>query len=57
MVEEYHDEYLHMMVDCKTGDHNLDKAIEMAVKGYVYLIVYCIQTDKFGEFLDKMEDI
>lgn len=57
MVEEYHDECLHVMVDCKTGNRDIDKAVEMSIKGYINLVVYSLKTGKFGELLDKVQHI
>lgn len=57
MVKEYHGEFLHVIIDCKTGNKNLDKSIEGTILGYIYLIIYCIQEGKFGQLLKKSEEI
>lgn len=57
MVEEYHDEFLHVIADCKTGDRRMDKAIEKMIAGYVHLIVYCVRTNQIPKLIDKMQDL
>jgi hypothetical protein len=57
MVKEYNDEFLHVIIDSKTGNENLDKSIENAMLGYVYLVAYCLQEDKFGQLIEKIGTI
>lgn len=57
MVEEYHDQFLHVMVDCKTGDPGTDKAVEHMMIGYANLVMYCVKTNKLSILIDKMEDL
>ena len=33
MVKEYHNDFLHFVVDCKTGNDEVDKGVESAIKG------------------------
>lgn len=57
MVKEYHDELLHLIVECKTGNENLDRSIENAILGYVNLALYCLETDKFDQLITKTREI
>jgi hypothetical protein len=57
MAKEYHSEFLHVIIDCKTGNENLDKSIESTILGYVHLAVYCLGTGKFGQLLEKIGTI
>lgn len=57
MVEEFHNEYLHVMIDCKTGNHLLDKTIEKTIKGYVHLVAFCYECNKLGILIDKIQKI
>lgn len=53
MAREYHDEFLHVIVDCKTGNEILDQSVESTILGYVYLVVYCLEKDKFDQLIAK----
>lgn len=57
MVKEYHSKVLHVVVDCKTGNEEMDKAIESSISGYVYLVVHALQTEQMGVLIDKTQDI
>jgi len=57
MVKEYHSEFLHVVIDCKTGNEYMDKAIESSISGYVHLVIHTIQTGQMGVLIDKTRDI
>ena len=57
MVKEYHNDFLHVVIDCKTGNEDMDKAIESSIAGYVYLVVYALEKEKMGVLIDKVQDI
>lgn len=57
MVKEYHSKFLHVVVDCKTGNEEMDKAIESSISGYVYLVVHALQTEQMAVLIDKTQDI
>lgn len=57
MVKEYHNDFLHVVIDCKTGNEDMDKAIESSIAGYVYLVVYALEKEKMGALIDKVQDI
>lgn len=57
MVKEFHNEFLHVVVDCKTGNDEADKGIENAITGYVYLVLYAVEIGKMLELIDKTRDI
>ena len=57
MVKEYHNDFLHVVIDCKTGNEDMDKAIESTIAGYVYLVVYALEKEKMGVLIDKVQDI
>lgn len=57
MVKEYHDESLHVIIDCKTGNETLDKGIEYTILGYVNLAVYCLEKDKFDQLATKSREM
>jgi hypothetical protein len=57
MVKEFHNEFLHVVVDCKTGNNETDKGIENAIIGYAYLVLYALEIGKTFELLDKTKDI
>jgi len=57
MVKEYHNDFLHVVIDCKTGNEDMDKAIESTIAGYVYLVVYALEKEKMGALIDKVQDI
>lgn len=53
MAEEFHNSFLHVVIDCNTGNGNLDKSIEKNILSYVYLTVYCIENGRMKELLEK----
>ena len=55
MVQEYHDEFLHVVIDCKTGNPELDKAIEKTISGYIYLVIHAVKIGKLGLLIDKIQ--
>lgn len=57
MVKEYHNEFLHVVVDCKTGNEAIDEGVESSIAGYVYLVLYALGARKMDELTDKMRDI
>jgi hypothetical protein len=57
MVKEYHNELLHVVVDCKTGNDGVDKGIENAIVGYVYLVLHALEVGKIDELIDKTKCI
>ena len=57
MTKEYHDEFIHVIVDCKTGKEILDQSIEDAILGYVYLAIYCLEKGKFGQLVAKSREM
>lgn len=57
MVKEYHGEFLHVIIDCNTGNKNLDKSIESSILGYVYLAIYCLVEGKFSQLIKKTEEL
>jgi hypothetical protein len=57
MVKEFHNKFLHVVVDCKTGNDGTDKGIENAITGYVHLVLYAVESGKMFELIDKTKDI
>lgn len=57
MTKEYHDESLHVIIDCKTGNKILDQSIESTILGYVYMAVYCLEKDKFDQLIEKSREM
>lgn len=57
MVKECHTKFLHVVVDCKTGNEDMDKAIENSISGYVHLVIFALEKGKMGELIDKTQDI
>lgn len=57
MSKEYHDEFLHVIVDCKTGNESVDKGVENAILGYVYLAIYCLENGKFDQLIKKSREM
>lgn len=57
MAEEFHNSFLHVVIDCNTGNSSLDKSIEKAILGYVYLVVYCAGNDYMKELLEKVSNV
>ena len=53
MVEEFHNNFLHAVIDCNTGNSNLDSSIEKSILSYVYLTVYCVENGHMKELLEK----
>ena len=53
MAEEFHNSFLHVVIDCNTGNENLNKSIEKCILSYVYLTVYCIENGHMKELLEK----
>lgn len=57
MVKEYHDEFLHVIADCKTGNEILDQSVESTILGYVHLTVYCLEKGKFDQLIAKSREM
>lgn len=57
MVKECHNQFLHVVIDCKTGDEILDKGIESNIAAYIYLVLYALGDGKIGELTEKMSAI
>ena len=57
MVKEFHNEFLHLVVDCKTGNKEMDKAIESSINGYIHLVVWALENREMGELIDRTQDI
>lgn len=57
MVKEFHNEFLHFVVDCKTGNDGADEGVESAIIGYVYLVLHALEIGKMPELLDRTKDI
>ena len=57
MTKEYHDEFIHVIADCKTGKEILDQSVEDAILGYVYLAIYCLEKGKFDQLVAKSREM
>lgn len=57
MVKEFHNEILHVVIDCKTGNSEIDKGVENGIAGYVYLVIYALEKGRMNVLLDKTKDI
>ena len=57
MVKEYHNQFLHVVIDCKTGNEAMDKGVESSIAGYIHLVLYALGTGKMGILSEKMEGI
>jgi hypothetical protein len=57
MVKEYHNDFLHFVVDYKTGNDEVDKGVESAIKGYVYLVIYALEAGRMSELIAKSRGI
>lgn len=57
MAKEYHDEFLHVITDCKTGNETLDQSIESTILGYVHMAVYCLEKGKFDQLIAKSREM
>lgn len=53
MAEEFHNDFLHVVIDCNTGNGNLDKSIEKSILSYVYLTIYCVENGHMKKLLEK----
>ena len=53
MVEEFHNAFMHVVIDCKTGNDRVDKGIEIAIKAYVHIVVDAIENGRMYELLHK----
>lgn len=57
MVKEYHEDSIHIIIDCKTGNKNLDQSIENSILGYVYMVIYCLETGRLHQLIGKTKDM
>lgn len=53
MVEEFHNGFMHVVIDCKTGNNGADKGIEMTIKAYVHMVVNAVETGRMDELIRK----
>ena len=53
MVEEFHNDFIHFVIDCKTGDEMSDRRAEIAIKGYVHMVINALETGMMDELLHK----
>ncbi len=57
MVREFHNKFLHVVIDCKIGNKELDLAVEGCIAGYVHLVIHALETMQMGELIDKTQNI
>ncbi len=57
MVREIHNKFLHIVIDCKIGNKELDLAIESCIAGYVHLVIHALETMQMEELIDKTQNI
>lgn len=53
MVEEYHNEFVHVIVDYKTGNDGIDEGVEKTIKGFVHMVLYALETGRMNELVEK----
>lgn len=53
MVEEFHNDFMHFVIDCKTGNKRIDKGIENTIKGYVHMVVDALEAGRMNELIHK----
>lgn len=53
MVKEYHNEFMHVIVDCKTGNDRIDEGVEKTIEGCVHMVVYALETGRMNELVEK----
>lgn len=54
MAKEYHEEFVHVIADCKTGNKAIDEGVECSIIGYVNLVMYALKTEKMNLLTSKM---
>lgn len=57
MAKEFHNDFMHFVIDCKTGNDNVDEAIENAIKGYVHIVIKALETGRMNEVFEKSRAI
>jgi hypothetical protein len=53
MVEEFHNSYLHVVVDCKTGNIETDKGVELVIKAYLFMVIDALEKGRMKQLIDK----
>jgi hypothetical protein len=57
VVKEFHNDFMHFVIDCKTGNKIIDERVENAIKGYVHMVVYALEDGRANELFHKSRSL